>query len=196
MAVGQDVDLEVTGIQPSISGVHILSGWNQVGSVETEACPFGGHCAGRRITKYLYPAVGCRPGIEFSTVTTKIKGSLLIRLQCQGANLYDLSFTVPSSGSFSVISIPSGWDYFSNWDPASKSGSFDLFSLTPGAPPGGSDIPPGFSLSGFLFQFDTRIGPVPFTAIFVNPADPGNPLTFTGTSEPTGYWVYLPLVVK
>ena len=48
----------------------------------------------------------------------------------------------------------------------------------------------------FPFQFDTRIGPVPFTAIFVNPADPNDPLIFDGASEPVGYWVYLPLVLK
>jgi hypothetical protein len=113
-----------------------------------------------------------------------------------GADLYDLSFTFPSSGTFSVISLPSGWDYFSSWDPVSKAGAFELFSLTPGAPPVGSDIPPGSSLSGFLFQFDTRIGPVPFTATFVNPADPDDPLIFSGTIEPVGYRVYLPMVLK
>ena len=56
---------------------------------------------------------------------------------------------------------------FSYWDPMNKTGSFELISLTTGSPPGGSDIPPGSTLSGFLFQFDTRIGPVPFTATFV-----------------------------
>ncbi len=113
-----------------------------------------------------------------------------------GTDLYDLSFTFPSSGAFSVISLPSGWDYFSSWDPVNKAGSFELFSLMPGASPGGSDIPPGSSLSGFLLQFDTRIGPVPFTAAFVNPADPNEPLIFNGTSEPAGYRVYLPMVLK
>jgi hypothetical protein len=34
----------------------------------------------------------------------------------------------------------------------SKAGSFELISLTPGALPGGSDISPGSSLSGFLFH--------------------------------------------
>jgi hypothetical protein len=112
-----------------------------------------------------------------------------------GADLYDLSFTFPSSGAFSVISLPSGWDYFSTWDPVNKAGAFELISLTPGPPPGGSDIPPGFSLPGFSFRFDTQIDPVPFTATFVNPGDPGNPLTFSGTSEPAGYQLYLPLLM-
>ena len=113
-----------------------------------------------------------------------------------GTDLYDLSFSFPSSGTFSVISLPSAWDYFSSWDPVIKAGSFHLFSLLPGAPPGGTDIPPGFSISGFLLQFDTRIGPVPFTATFFNPTDPENPLIFDGTSEPVGYRLFLPLVAK
>jgi len=77
-----------------------------------------------------------------------------------------------------------------------KTGFFELFSLTPGTPPGGSDIPPGSSLSGFLFQLDTQIGHVPFAATFVNLADPNDPLIFNGTSEPVGYRVYLPMVLK
>jgi hypothetical protein len=84
---------------------------------------------------------------------------------------------------------------FSYWDPVNKAGSFELFSLTTGSPPGGSDIPPGFSLSGFLFQCDTRIGPVPFSAIFVNPSDPNDPLIFPGISEPAGFRLFLPLVM-
>jgi hypothetical protein len=52
------------------------------------------------------------------------------------------------------------------------------------------------ALSGLAFRLDTRIGPVPFAPSFIDPADPGNPLTFNGTSEPVGYWVYLPMVVK
>jgi hypothetical protein len=51
-------------------------------------------------------------------------------------------------------------------------------------------------VSGFLFEFDTQIGPIPFTATFINPADPTNPLTFAATSESMGYGVYLPVVVK
>jgi hypothetical protein len=113
-----------------------------------------------------------------------------------GTDLYDLSFSFPSLGTFSVISLLSGWDFFSSWDPVNKAGCFDLFSLMPGTPPGGSDIPPGSSLSGFLFQFDTRIGPVPFTATFGNPVDPNEPLIFSGTSEPAGYRVYLPMALK
>ena len=46
------------------------------------------------------------------------------------------------------------------------------------------------------FQFDTRIGHVPFTATFVNPADPNYPLIFNGTGEPVGYRLFLPLVAK
>jgi hypothetical protein len=77
-----------------------------------------------------------------------------------------------------------------------NAGSFELFSLIPGPPPGGSDIPPGSSLSGFLFRFDTRAGPVSFTVTFVNPADPNDPLIFNGTSESAAYRVYLPMVLK
>jgi hypothetical protein len=66
----------------------------------------------------------------------------------------------------------------------------------PGTPPAGTDIPLGETLSGFLFRFETRIGPGPFTAIFVNPADPNDPLIFNGTSEPAGYRIYLPMVLK
>jgi len=95
-----------------------------------------------------------------------------------------------------LIYLPSGWDYFSSWDPVDKTGAVELLSLTPGTPPGGSDLPPGSSLSGFLFRLDTRIGPVPFTATFINPADPNDSLIFSGTSEPVGYRVYLPMVLK
>jgi hypothetical protein len=76
----------------------------------------------------------------------------------------------------------------------SKAGFFELFSLSPGAPPGGSDIPPGSSLSDFLFQCDTRIGPIPSTVTFVNSVDPNDPLIFPGTGEPAGYRDYLPLL--
>jgi hypothetical protein len=75
-----------------------------------------------------------------------------------------------------------------------KTGFVELSSLTPGAPPGGSDISPGSFLSGFLFQFDIRICPVPFTATFVNPANPEDPLIFPGTSEPVGYRLFSPLI--
>ena len=78
----------------------------------------------------------------------------------------------------------------------SKAGAFELFSLTPSAPPVGSDLPPGSYLSGFLFRFGTRVGPVPFTATFVNPANPDDPLIFNGTSEPAGYRVYVPMGLK
>jgi hypothetical protein len=77
-----------------------------------------------------------------------------------------------------------------------KSGSFELFSLTPGTPPGGPDLPPGSFPFGFLFRFKTRTGPIPFTAAFVNPKDPNDPLIYNGTGEPAGYRVYLPMVLK
>jgi hypothetical protein len=41
VAVGQDADLEVTGGPPSTSSMHLLTGWNLVGPVETGACPSG-----------------------------------------------------------------------------------------------------------------------------------------------------------
>jgi hypothetical protein len=62
--------------------------------------------------------------------------------------------------------------------------------------PNRREIPLGSFLTDFLFQFDSRIGPVPFTASCVNPSDANDPLIYNGTSEPSGYRVYLPMVLK
>lgn len=113
-----------------------------------------------------------------------------------GLDLYLLSLSLATGGSYDVNSLPSGWDFTAVYDLLNGLLTLDLFSLWPGPPPDGSDIPPGGSLSGFIVRFDTWIGPVPFTATFANPVDPGNPLTFSGNSRSLGYRVYLPTVIK
>ena len=80
------------------------------------------------------------------------------------------------------------WQYaytlFNISDPVADAGFADTFSTLPGTPPGGTDIAPGDSLSGFNFMFDYQAGMLPFDATFTNPNDPFNPVVFSGTSAP------------
>lgn len=91
-----------------------------------------------------------------------------------GFNLYDVVFTFPSAPS--ILSIPGGWEFIQDM------GFVEVFSINSGPPPEGTDISPGNSLSGFRFLFATRTGDVPFTASFVDPTNPSQPLVFSGTS--------------
>jgi len=91
-----------------------------------------------------------------------------------GFNLFDLVFTFPSAPS--ILSLPGGWEAIREMN------SVEVFSTNSGPPPGGTDIAPGDSLGGFRFLFTTRIGDVPFTASFVNPINPNQPLVLSGTS--------------
>ncbi len=96
-----------------------------------------------------------------------------------GFDLYDVFFAFNSSAAFTVVSVPTGWD----WN--GGSGFADMYSLNPGAPPAGTDIAPGTSLSDFVFLFDYRAGALPFDVTFANPVDPDNPAMYSSTSSGT-----------
>lgn len=93
-----------------------------------------------------------------------------------GVDLFDISFTFDSSANFTINALPADWDFISG------PGFAELFSTIPGASPVGADIGPGMVLNGFVFQFNYQIGSLAFDVVFANPADPGNPLIYTGTS--------------
>ena len=95
-----------------------------------------------------------------------------------GVTLYDMFFQFNSSQSVTVVSLPSGWDNTSGL------GFVETFSLNPGVPPVGTDIAPGASLNGFVFQFNYQAGPLAFAATLVNPLDANNPFVYNGTSGP------------
>ena len=94
------------------------------------------------------------------------------------ANLYDVTFTVDPNATFSTTSLPAGWS--DNPTP----GALEVQSTFVGAPPVGTDIAPGDSLSGFQFQFDYRAGDLPYIASFSTLT--GATLTYTGTSSAAG----------
>jgi hypothetical protein len=93
-----------------------------------------------------------------------------------GFDLYDIFFTFNPASTFTVAAIPAGWD----WN--GGSGFADMYSLNPGAPPVGTDIAPGTSLSGFSFLFDYQAGALPFDVTLINLADPSNPVLYSSTS--------------
>jgi hypothetical protein len=95
-----------------------------------------------------------------------------------GFNLYDVFFTFDPTVTFTITSLPFDWDAIDG------PGFADAYSLLPGAPSVGADIAPGTSLSGFIFQFDDRVGDLPFEVTFENPADLLNPVLYSGTSAP------------
>jgi hypothetical protein len=93
-----------------------------------------------------------------------------------GFDLYDVFFTFNPSATFTVASVPTGWDWLDG------AGFAEVFSFNPGAPPAGTDIAPGTSLDDFTFLFDYQAGMLPFDVTFVNPIDPDNPAVFSSTS--------------
>ncbi|MBN1568684.1 MAG: PEP-CTERM sorting domain-containing protein [Acidobacteria bacterium] len=93
-----------------------------------------------------------------------------------GADLYDLTMNFDPAAVFSVLLLPDGWDKIDG------DGFIDIFSLNPGAPPEGTDIAPGASLSGLSIQFDYKAGNLPFQATFVNVSDPENPIVVQGNA--------------
>ena len=94
-----------------------------------------------------------------------------------GFDLYDIFITFDPTATFTVAAIPAGWDWIGG------SGFADMYSLNPGAPPVGTDIAPGTSLSGFSFMFDYQAGSLPFDVTFANPVDPDNPAMYSGISS-------------
>jgi hypothetical protein len=104
-----------------------------------------------------------------------------------GFDLYSLSLYFDPAATFSVASLPYGWEEIDG------TGFADTFSIIPGAFPDGADIAAGTSLSGFRFLFNYRAGALPFQVLFVNPADFANPAFYQGNTssvpEPTSTFV-------
>ena len=89
-------------------------------------------------------------------------------------NLYDIVFSFPDTPS--VIAVPAGWDF------QNLGNSVEVSSLFIGAPPIGTDLPPGNSLEGFIFETDVD-APAQFIATFSNPNDAFSPLSISGVAE-------------
>ena len=100
-----------------------------------------------------------------------------------GCDLYDLFVTFYSPG-YSIIQIPSGWDSMDGWDGSAGEGFITAYSLNPGAPPVGTDVAPGGSLGGFIFQFDYQAGNLPFDVTLFNPSPPYDPIVISSTTAP------------
>lgn len=95
-----------------------------------------------------------------------------------GTDMYDAMIYFDSLSTFTLLSIPAGWDIIDG------AGFAELFSLSPGASPFGTDIAPGELLGGFSFMFDYRAGNLAFDAMLVNPADPFSPIVVSGVTAP------------
>lgn len=91
-----------------------------------------------------------------------------------GVNLYDavLQFGLPAT----VVALPTDWAFIQD------SVSVEVFSTIFGAPPAGSDIPPGANLPGFIFDLDQQSGAIPFTYTYFDEGNPSQPLVLSGTA--------------
>ena len=94
-----------------------------------------------------------------------------------GYDLYSVAMDFNPIATFTLLSLPSGWDYITGV------GFVATESLNPGIPPFGTDIAPGASLAGFSFQLDYQAGNLPFLAYLTNPSGP-DPVSFGGTTAP------------
>jgi hypothetical protein len=99
-----------------------------------------------------------------------------------GVNLYDIAFPsrVGNNLNFSILSVivPTGWEFIGDIN------FVDMWSLTPGSPPDGTDVAPGGSLEGFVLKFDEQVGDLLFDVTFANPEDSGNPFVESVTAAP------------
>ena len=100
-----------------------------------------------------------------------------------GYDLYEIFFEFDSAATFTVLSLPTGWELIAG--EGSGFGFGYIVSFLPGTAPWGSDIAPGESLSGFSFLFDYQARVLPFEATFFNPNDPFYPEISNGTSNPS-----------
>lgn len=107
-------------------------------------------------------------------------------------NIYDVGLYLDDFYDFQGISLPSGWDGIpAPWTDLSNTDFIYAYSLNPGEPPFGTDIPPGSSLSGFSFRIKHQAGDIPFDVLFTNPSDTPdcadtnscNPYYFEGTTR-------------
>lgn len=105
-----------------------------------------------------------------------------------GFEIYDVLVSHPTA-TFTVVGAPSGWDHIAGFQFA------NFFSLAPGPPPFGADVPPGAALGGFIVTTDVRLGDIPFEVFFTNPDDPSDPVVLSSTtsplavSEPASLWL-------
>lgn len=87
-------------------------------------------------------------------------------------NIYDVGLSLNNFYDFQGMSLPSGWDGTpAPWTDLSNTDFIDAYSLNPGEPPIGTDIPPDSSLSGFSFKIKHQVGNIPFDVLFTNPSD-------------------------
>src|SRR5262249_10114974 len=103
-----------------------------------------------------------------------------------GANAFDVFLSFDPTKIVTVADEPAGWDAISG------SGFAEFFSLNPGAPPTGADVPPGVSLGNFVLDFAFDPGPLPLQVLFSNPEDSENPIVLIGTTTPLSTTVNLP----
>src|SRR3989304_128433 len=87
-------------------------------------------------------------------------------------NIYDVGLYLDDFYDFQGISLPSGWDGTpAPWTDLGSTDFIYAYSLNPGVPPFGTDIPPDSSLSGFSFKIMHRAGDIPFDVLLTNPSD-------------------------
>ena len=99
-------------------------------------------------------------------------------ISAPNANLYDVRFAYPGIHDAAAVGLPSDWAQISS------AGEIEAFAVTGGAPPTGTEIPPGGSRTGFTLKFDYRAGNIPFIASFITGNDRKNPIIYNGTTEP------------
>lgn len=97
-----------------------------------------------------------------------------------GYDLYDVTILLDGTTDVTVIDQPLGWTESVTPD------FVEFFSFLAGEPPAGTDIAPGQSLGGFKLSSSQNLAGSLFTAQFVNPTDPANPVIFNGAIAPTG----------
>jgi hypothetical protein len=95
-----------------------------------------------------------------------------------GYDAYDFALFFSPTVSLVRVFAPVDWNSIVGKD------FVDLFSLSPGAAPTGTDVGPGQSLAGFRFLFDAQVGSLPFQVMLANPIDLFNPIIVDGRSVP------------
>lgn len=102
-----------------------------------------------------------------------------------GADVWEIFFYFDTWVLLASAVIPDGWSYQPDPSPDLSTDFVEAWSDNFGAPPIGTDIAAGTSLSGFVFQFNSRIGDVFFDATTTawDSSSEGY-YTFSGTTTP------------
>jgi hypothetical protein len=108
-----------------------------------------------------------------------------------GVDLIQVSLRFSEAVTLTVSRLPDGWGF------ENSPGYILTFSENAGAPLAGSDIPPGAFLSGFVFDFDMRVGNLPFEAGLLVPPDfdREGPFHYSGNTAPITDTVPVPAPV-